>query len=62
MSGNDEVTSAVFEMKSVGSNVINGGVYGIEASAVTAVVLAVALVGFYVIGSKICKSKMLEAA
>lgn len=62
LSGNDEVTAAVFEMKSVGSNVINGGVYGIEASAVTAVVLAVALVGFYVIGSKTRKSKMVKAA
>ncbi len=44
LSGNDEVTAAVFEMKSVGSNIINGGIYGIEASAVTAAVLVVALI------------------
>ncbi|MBO4636325.1 MAG: CPBP family intramembrane metalloprotease [Clostridiales bacterium] len=47
LSGNDTMTAAVFDMRSVGSNIMNGGVYGIEASAVTAVVLSVALVAFY---------------
>ena len=44
LSGNDTKTSAIFNMRMVGSNIINGGDYGIEASVVTAVVLAVALV------------------
>lgn len=44
LSGNDELTAAVFDMKSVGSNILNGGVYGIEASVVTAAVLILALV------------------
>ena len=33
---------AVFDMSSVGSNVLNGADYGIEASIITTVVLAVA--------------------
>lgn len=43
LSGNDTVTSAVFDMRSTGENILNGGQYGIEASVITAVVLAVAL-------------------
>ena len=39
LSGNG-MTAAVFDMRSVGSNILNGGMYGIEASALTAVVLA----------------------
>ena len=46
LSGNDTLTAAVFDFRSVGSNVMNGGVYGIEASAVTALVLAAALTFF----------------
>ena len=49
LSGNDEKTAAVFDMRSVGSNVLNGGIYGIEASVITAFVLTVALVIMYVI-------------
>lgn len=48
LSGNDEMTEAVFDMRSVGSNVLNGGTYGIEASIVTAIVL-VATVGILII-------------
>ncbi|MBR6308150.1 MAG: CPBP family intramembrane metalloprotease [Lachnospiraceae bacterium] len=44
LSGNDTKTSAIFDMRTVDSNIINGGDYGIEASVVTAVVLAAALV------------------
>ena len=47
LSGNDEITAAVFDMRSVGSNILNGGVYGIEASVVTAGVLALALAGCF---------------
>ena len=42
LSGNDEVVSAVFDMKSVGSNILNGGDYGIEAGIITTFVLAAA--------------------
>ena len=44
LSGNEAKTAAVFDMHSVGSNVLNGGMYGIEASVITAVVLSVAFV------------------
>ena len=40
LSGNDETVTAVFHMQSVGKNILNGGEYGIEASVVTTVVLA----------------------
>lgn len=39
LSGNDEIVSSVFDMRSVGNNVLNGGIYGIEASVITTVVL-----------------------
>lgn len=41
LSGNDEVGTAVFNLKSVGENIWNGGIYGIEASIVTSIVLGV---------------------
>lgn len=44
LSGNDEIKAAVFDMRSVGSNILNGGIYGIEASVVTGVVLAITVV------------------
>ena len=44
LSGNDETVTAIFNMQSVGENIWNGGVYGIEASIVTTVVLAIATV------------------
>ena len=40
LSGNDETVTAIFKMQSVGKNIWNGGVYGIEASLITTVVLA----------------------
>ena len=42
LSGNDETVTAIFNMQSVGNNIWNGGVYGIEASLITTVVLAFA--------------------
>lgn len=42
LSGNDEYVTAVFNMRSVGKNIWNGGEYGIEASVITTVVLFVA--------------------
>lgn len=40
LSGNDETATAVFNMQSVGKSIWNGGEYGIEASLITAVILA----------------------
>lgn len=47
LSGNDETSTAIFNMQSVGKNICNGGAFGIEASIVTTAVLtlAVALIG-----------------
>lgn len=44
LSGNDRKTVAVFDMRSVGDNILNGGSYGLEASVITAVVLVVTLI------------------
>ena len=49
LSGNNGATAAVLNMSSEGSNVLNGGSYGIEASAVTTVVLSAALILFYAV-------------
>ena len=42
LSGKDERVNTVFDMSSSGSNILNGADYGIEASIITTVVLAVA--------------------
>ena len=42
LSGNDETVTAIFNMQSVRKNIWNGGEYGIEASIITTVVLAIA--------------------
>lgn len=44
LSGNDETATAIFNMQSVGKNVLNGGTFGIEASVITTVVLALTAV------------------
>ena len=44
LSGNDGTVRAIFNMQSVGENIWNGGVYGIEASIITTVVLTIATV------------------
>ena len=43
LSGNDETVVAVFDIRSVGSSILNGAEYGIEASIITTTVLSVAL-------------------
>lgn len=43
LSGNDETVTAIFKMQSVGKNIWNGGEYGIEASVITTVILALAV-------------------
>ena len=42
LSGKDETVTAIFNMQSVGNNIWTGGAYGIEASLITTVVLALA--------------------
>lgn len=42
LSGNEETVTAIFNMESIGRNIWNGGEYGIEASLITTVVLAIA--------------------
>ncbi len=44
LSGNDKTVTAIFNMRSVGENIWNGGKYGIEASIITTIVLAAATV------------------
>jgi hypothetical protein len=60
LSGNGEKITAVFDMRSVGSNVLNGGEYGIEASILTAVVLA-AVVGICILDLRKTAKKTAEA-
>ena len=55
LSGNDTKTAAIFDMRSVGENIFNGGEYGIEASVVTAVVLSAAAVLIFILSKKNAK-------
>lgn len=55
LSGNDTKTAAIFDMRSVGENIFNGGEYGIEASVVTAVVLSAAAVLRFILNKKNAK-------
>lgn len=52
LSGNEDSVAAVFNMQSVGENVLNGGAYGIEASVITTVVLAVGAVLIWALSRK----------
>lgn len=52
LSGNDETVTAIFKMQSVGKNIRNGGQYGIEASVITTVVLALAAASIWYINRK----------
>lgn len=42
LSGNKENITAIFDMQSVGDNIWNGGIYGIEASVITTFILGIA--------------------
>lgn len=55
LSGNDTKTAAIFDMRSVGENIFNGGEYGIEASVVTAVVFSAAAVFIFILNKKNAK-------
>lgn len=50
LSGNEETVTAIFNMQSVGDNIWNGSIYGIEASVATTIVLAFAVILFFVMG------------
>ncbi|MBO5057514.1 MAG: CPBP family intramembrane metalloprotease [Lachnospiraceae bacterium] len=52
LSGNEENVTAIFNMQSVGDNIWNGGIYGIEASAATTIVLVFAAALLFVMGGK----------
>lgn len=44
LSGSESTSDAVFKFESTSSSIINGGVYGVEASVVTTVILLVAVI------------------
>ncbi|MDE6846099.1 MAG: CPBP family intramembrane metalloprotease [Lachnospiraceae bacterium] len=52
LSGNEETLTAIFNMQSVGDNIWNGSIYGIEASVATTIVLAFAAALVFVISRK----------
>lgn len=52
LSGNDEINAAVFDMSSVGDNILNGGKYGIEASIITTAVLGTAAIALIVFNTR----------
>lgn len=56
LSGNDEAVTAIFDMRSVGKNIWNGGDYGIEASVITTAVLTIAAVLILYVGRRLCKN------
>lgn len=57
LSGNEETVTAIFNMQSVGDNIWNGSIYGIEASIATTIVLAFTTALAFVIGRKRVKEK-----
>lgn len=52
LSGNEKTISAIFNLQTVGDNIWNGSIYGIEASVVTTIVLVFAAALIYVMGIK----------
>ncbi len=57
LSGNEKTATAIFNMQSVGDNIWNGSIYGIEASVATTVVLAFVAALVFVINRKRVKEK-----
>ena len=55
LSGIDGRVASVFDMTSVGSNILNGGEYGIEASIITTMVLSVSIVIIFIFSRKASK-------
>ena len=52
LSGSEETVTAIFNMQSVGNNIWNGSLYGIEASVATTIVLAFAAALIFAMGRK----------
>lgn len=48
LSGNDEHATAILHMQSVGNNIWNGGIYGIEASVITTLILGICTILLWV--------------
>ncbi|MDE7353853.1 MAG: CPBP family intramembrane metalloprotease [Acetatifactor sp.] len=57
LSGNEKTLTAIFNMQSVGDNIWNGSIYGIEASAAATIVLAFAAALVFVISRKRVKEQ-----
>ena len=57
VSGNGDTVTAIFNMQSVGDNIWNGSIYGIEASVATTIVLAFAAALVFVISRTRVKEK-----
>ncbi len=57
LSGNEETATAIFNMQSVGDNIWNSSIYGIEASVATTIVLAFATALVFIINRKRVKEK-----
>ena len=55
LSGIDGRVASVFDMTSFGSNILNGGEYGIEASIITTMVLSVSIVIIFIFSRKASK-------
>lgn len=53
VSGNGENTTAILHMQSVGSNIWNGGIYGIEASVLTTFVLGIISILLWIYGKRV---------
>lgn len=60
LSGNGK-TTAIFNMQSVGKNICNGGEYGIEASAITTIVLTIAAISIMIFCKKTAKKSNVYA-
>lgn len=57
LSGNEETVTAIFNIQSVGGNIWNGSIYGIEASVATTIVLAFATALIFMQNRKRVKKK-----
>lgn len=53
LSGNDENITAIFNMRSVGNNIWNGSIYGIEASVITVFILGIFSIILWIYWKKI---------
>lgn len=57
LSGNNKNTTAIFNMQSVGNNIWNGSIYGIEASVITTLILGIFLILLWVYWKRMKNNK-----